>query len=80
MEFLNLARIKKLLDGWYDEHYEHQALIKRHATPQIEHRHYEPPVDEKQRVSEGFKKLSLQLQSGVGPSTYADPEISTEGQ
>lgn len=59
VEFLNLAKIKKLLDGWYDEHFQdvrRRDIASRKALP-------EPEVNpiEKERVREGFQKLKSKL-------------------
>lgn len=61
VEFLNLAKIKKLLDGWYDEHF--QDLNRREIAARK--LLAEPEVDpqSKARVSEGFQKLKKILAS-----------------
>lgn len=66
VEFLNLAKIKKILDGWYDEHYQDVrrqqiANTKRLPAPEVE-------PQSKERVREGFQKLSMALKS-AGDST-----------
>lgn len=71
VEFLNLARIKKLLDGWYDEHYELEAKRKQWATPRVEFKRDEPSEESKSRVL-GWRKLSAQIDAGIGPSQAMD--------
>lgn len=60
VERLNLARIKKLLDGWYDEHYQdihRKQLAERKQLP-------EPVVDEETRKRVGEKFLQLRKMLG----------------
>lgn len=61
VEFLNLAKIKKLLDGWYDEHYQDVHRREIAARKQLPG----PQVDEitKDRVIAGFAKLKKMLAS-----------------
>lgn len=61
VEFLNLAKIKKLLDGWYDEHFQDQRRRQLIETKRLE----EPEVDEevKERVAQGFQRLKSKLSS-----------------
>lgn len=61
VEFLNLAKIKKLLDGWYDEHYQdvqrqRLATTRRLSEPM-------PDPEAKDRVRTGFAKLSSILKA-----------------
>lgn len=66
----NLAKFKKLLDEWADEHYEdcrRRDMASRKRLPEPE-----PDPQVKHRVSEGFEKLVLQLKRGIGPSTITD--------
>lgn len=65
VERLNLARIKKLLDSWYDEHFQDMrrkeiADMKRLPEPK-------PDPQVKHRVENGFKQLKNILQSGLVP-------------
>jgi hypothetical protein len=66
----NLAKFKKLLDEWAEEHYTEQDRIARASRKQLP----EPPRDPQaeHRIKEGFAKLKLQLERGIGPSTQAD--------
>jgi len=63
VEFLNLARIKKLMDGWYDEHFQDVRRLEAASRPRLP----EPMVDTetKQRVSGGFRELSAILKAAV---------------
>lgn len=65
VEFLNLAKIKKLLDGWYDEHYQDQKRIEIHSRPRLAEPERDPQVEH--RINDGFRKLSERLKSGFAP-------------
>ena len=70
VEFLNLAKIKKLLDDWRDEYFEgldrhERANRKQIAAPVFVH----PTPDAEKRISAEFEKLIANLKSGFGPST-----------
>ena len=70
VEFLNLAKIKKLLDDWRDEYFEsldrhERANRKQIAAPVFEH----PTPDAEKRIAAEFDKLVAHLKSGIGPST-----------
>lgn len=64
---LNLADIRKHLEKWATEHYEHMQRVERAARKRIE----APPVDPemRERVAAGLKELSNQLKRGMGPSS-----------
>lgn len=65
IEFLNLAKIKKLLDEWFDEHYQDERRREVHERKRLP----EPPKDEAaaERVSSGFQQLSERLKLGLAP-------------
>jgi hypothetical protein len=68
--YLNLAQMRKHLDAWAEEWQEdcrRQEIASRKRLA-------EPPRDPQaeHRISEGFAKLKLQLERGIGPSTAAD--------
>lgn len=70
VEFLNLARIKKLLDGWHDDLISLDGK-RKHWAPQIEFKRDEPTEESKSRVL-GWRKLSAQIDAGIGPSQVMD--------
>ena len=68
VEFLNLAKIKKLLDGWRDEYFEsldrhERANRKQIAAPVFVH----PTPDAEKRIAAEFDKLVARLKSGFAP-------------
>lgn len=70
VQYLNLAQMRKHLDGWLEEFWtEHDRKERagRKALPQ-------PPRDleAEARIAKGLKELSEQLKRGMGPSTQAD--------
>lgn len=65
VEFLNLAKIKKLLDGWYDEHFQDQRRNEIHNRPRLPEPERDPDAD--RRISDGFHQLSERLKSGFAP-------------
>lgn len=62
----NLARIKRLLDGWYDEHFQD---VRRQQSASRDRLPAPPPPDEetKVRVREGFQQLKAALKAGNLP-------------
>jgi hypothetical protein len=66
----NLAKFKKLLDEWAEEFYTQQDRIARANRKRLP----DPPRDPQaeHRISEGFAKLKIQLERGIGPSTATD--------
>jgi hypothetical protein len=65
--YLNLASIRKHLDGWADEFdadRRRREIANRKRLPEPER---DPQVEA--RVNEGFRKLSLHLKRGFSPST-----------
>lgn len=71
VEFLNLAKITKLLDGWYEEESDRRERQMLWTQPQIAYRRPEPTEESKARVL-GWRKLSAQIDAGVGPSQAMD--------
>lgn len=68
VEFLNLAKIKKLLDDWRDEYFEsldrHERANRRQiAAPVVDH----PMPDAEKRIAKGFDELVAHLKSGFAP-------------
>jgi hypothetical protein len=64
--YLNLAQMRKHLDGWLEEfwtEHERQERAARKALP-------EPPRDPEAeaRIAAGLKELAEQLKRGMGPS------------
>jgi hypothetical protein len=64
--YLNLAQMRKHLDGWMEEfwtEHERQERAARKALP-------EPPRDleAEARIAAGLKELAEQLKRGMGPS------------
>jgi hypothetical protein len=64
--YLNLAQMRKHLDGWMEEfwtEHERQERAARKALP-------EPPRDPEAeaRIAAGLKELAEQLKRGMGPS------------
>lgn len=70
VQYPNLAKFKKLLDEWAEEFYTEQDRIARANRRRLP----EPPRDPQaeHRISEGFAKLKVQLERGIGPSTLTD--------
>lgn len=62
VEYLNLAKIKKVLDGWYDEHFQDVERAKRASQKALPEPEPESP-EVKERVCEGFRKLKGVLKS-----------------
>lgn len=63
----NLAKFKKQLDEWADEHWENMKRLER-----INRQRIAPPAEDPEmraRVSKGLDELVAQLKRGVGPST-----------
>jgi hypothetical protein len=65
--FLNLAAIRKCLDGWRDEYF---VELDRHERANRK-RLPEPPHDPEMeaRVAQGMRELAEQLKAGIGPSS-----------
>lgn len=61
VEFLNLAKIKKLLDGWYDEHY--QDVVRQRIAHTQKLPEPTPDPEAKERISHGFQQLKAKLAS-----------------
>lgn len=66
--FLNLAEIKKHLDGWRDEYFEsldrHERAHRKQLPPPPE-----PSPEMKKRIGDGLNDLVAHLKSGFSPST-----------
>lgn len=65
--YLNLASIRKHLDAWAEEHWEHVQRLERANRKRLP----EPPANPEmqERISRGFDELVAQLKRGIGPST-----------
>jgi hypothetical protein len=68
--YLNLAKIRKLLDEWVEEYTDDCRRREMAAMKRLPETPRDPQAE--RRISEGFEKLSLQLKRGIGPSTQAD--------
>ncbi len=67
LSFLNLAEIRKLLDGWRDEHLEMQARYERANRKALPPR--APDPEEDARILKGLQELSAHLKSGFSPAS-----------
>ncbi|MGX1418326.1 hypothetical protein [Bradyrhizobium elkanii] len=67
VQYPNLAKFKKHLDEWADEHWENMKRQERMNRKRLS----EPPADPEMqaRVSKGLTELVAQLKRGLGPST-----------
>jgi hypothetical protein len=70
VQYPNLAKFKKLLDEWADEFYTEQDRLVRASRKRLPEPERDPQVHK--RISDGFSKLKMQLERGIGPSTAGD--------
>lgn len=63
IEFLNLASIRKLLEGWAEEYEETRQRIERANRKELPLPERDPAMEA--RINEGFRKLSEQLKRGL---------------
>jgi hypothetical protein len=67
ISFLNLAEIRKLLDGLHAEHFETQARFERANRKAIAAPAPDPEAD--RRILKGLQELSAHLKSGFSPAS-----------